>query len=105
MSQFTVYRNENPGSKASFPFLLDIQSDLLSRLRTRVVIPLCAESWLEGEPISRLIPEVEVEDDTYLALTPQLAGVSTRELGEPVTSSRSCRDELIAALDLLVTGF
>ena len=104
MSQFTVYRNKSPKSKGDFPFLLDIQSDLLDDLKTRVVIPLCLESWLGEEPITKLVPKLEIEGDPFLALTPQLAGVSTRELGVPVTNLREQRDEIIAALDLLVTG-
>ena len=40
MTQFTVYRNKNPRSRATFPYLLDVQSDLLDGLQTRVVIPL-----------------------------------------------------------------
>jgi len=105
MSQFTVYRNQNPGSKADFPFLLDVQSDLLSELETRVVIPLCSRGWLNSEPITKLVPELEIEGETFLALTPQLAGLSTKELGEPVANLGRYRDQLIVALDLLITGF
>jgi len=32
MAQFTVYRNKNPRSKATFPLLVDVQSDLLDDL-------------------------------------------------------------------------
>jgi toxin CcdB len=38
MPQFAVYRNRNPASRTRFPLLLDIQSDLLEPLTTRVVI-------------------------------------------------------------------
>lgn len=104
MSQFTVYRNKSPRSKGDYPFLLDIQSDLLSDLKTRVVIPLCSEGWLGGQPIGNLVPKLEIEGDPFLVLTPQLAGVSTRELGERVTDLSESRDAIIAALDLLITG-
>jgi toxin CcdB len=40
MSQFTVHKNKNPKSKSAFPYLLDVQSDLLADLQTRVVVPL-----------------------------------------------------------------
>jgi len=105
MSQFTVYRNENPGSKADFPFLVDVQSDLLSELRTRVVIPLCSRNWLDSEPITKLVPELEIDGEKYLALTPQLAGISVKDLGESVANLAQRRSDFIAALDLLVTGF
>lgn len=40
MPQFDVYRNRNPRSRRSIPYLLDVQSDLLTALSTRVVVPL-----------------------------------------------------------------
>ncbi len=40
MGQFTVYRNKNPRTKSAFPLLVDVQSDVLEDLHTRVVIPL-----------------------------------------------------------------
>ncbi|MGH8711698.1 MAG: CcdB family protein, partial [Burkholderiales bacterium] len=41
MAQFDVYRNANPATRARIPYLLDVQSDLLEPLTTRVVVPLC----------------------------------------------------------------
>jgi toxin CcdB len=41
MGQFTVYENKNPRTKKAYPYLLDIQADLLEELRTTAVIPLC----------------------------------------------------------------
>jgi toxin CcdB len=40
VAQFAVYRNKSPRSKSTYPFLVDVQSDLLDELQTRVVIPL-----------------------------------------------------------------
>jgi toxin CcdB len=39
MAQFDIFHNNNPQSAAEFPYLLDIQADILSSLETRVVIP------------------------------------------------------------------
>ena len=41
MAQCAVDENPNRASRKTYPFLLDIQADLLSDLRTTVVIPLC----------------------------------------------------------------
>ena len=41
MAQFDVYRNANPATRTRVPYLLDLQSDLLDPLGTRVVVPLC----------------------------------------------------------------
>ena len=38
MAQFDVYRNTNPATRTRIPYLLDIQSDLLESISTRVVV-------------------------------------------------------------------
>ena len=44
MAQFKAYENPNKATRKTYPYLLDIQSNLLDDLRTTVVIPLCATS-------------------------------------------------------------
>lgn len=105
MAQFAVYRNKSPRSKASIPYLLDVQSDLLSELGTRVVIPLFEKKSLGIRPLTRLAPEFEIDGKTCVLMTPQLAGIPTKELGEPVGDLAQHRTVIIAALDLLITGF
>ena len=46
MPQFDVYRNENPGTCEEFPFLVDVQAELLEELATRVVVPLAKSEAL-----------------------------------------------------------
>jgi toxin CcdB len=104
MAQFSVFKNRNPRSKAAFPFLVDIQSNLLDDLHTRVVIPLAKAPALAKKPISTLSPLVEVQGQKYVLLTPQLAGISRSELGAEVTDIIEHRDAVIAALDCLITG-
>lgn len=104
MAQFTVYRNNNPKSKSTVPYLLDVQSELLSELNTRVVVPLYLRKSLNLKPITRLMPEFTIENRKTVALTPQLAGISVKSLGEPVKNLSEFRTEIVAALDLLLTG-
>jgi toxin CcdB len=104
MPQFTVHQNPNPESKAAYPLLLDIQSDLLADLGTRVVVPLCPASTMNGKPIKILTPVFEIEGKQYTMLTPQLAGVSKKQIGAKVADLSLRRDEIIAAFDLLITG-
>lgn len=40
MPQFDVYANPSASTKRMYPYLLDIQSDTLSALATRIVVPL-----------------------------------------------------------------
>lgn len=104
MGQFTVYRNADRRTRAAMPYLLDVQSDLLAGLRTRVVIPLTLSANLHDRTLATLTPLFELEGQTLALLTPQLAGIPTQELGEPVTDWTMHRDRIIAALDFLLTG-
>lgn len=104
MPQFAVHRNPNPASRTAYPLLLDVQSDLVSDLGTRVVVPLCPASAMKGRLMKTLTPVLAVEGKDYVMLTPQLAGVSRAQVGAKVADLAGRRNEIIAALDLLITG-
>lgn len=104
MAQFAVHRNNNPKSKVSIPYLLDVQSDLLAELNTRLVIPLYLRKSLPFKPITRLMPEFIIENKKTILMTPQLAGISIKSLGDEIINISAHREEIIAALDLLITG-
>jgi len=104
MSQFTVHKNKNPKSRSAFPYLLDVQSDLLANLQTRVVVPLAKLTALRKKPIKDLTPVVDIENGKFLLLVPQLAGIAVNELGPAAGNVGAQRDEIIAALDFLITG-
>lgn len=101
MAQFDLFRH--PRDKR-YPFLLDLQADLLRDLATRVVAPLTAVKRLNGKPIGRLNPIVEVEGKQYAVMFQELAALPVTALGVAAGSLRARRDDLIAALDLLFTG-
>ena len=105
MAQFSVYRNKNPRTKATFPLLVDVQSDLLEPLNTRVVIPLTKSPSLIKRPVSHLTPKISFEGDEYVLLTPQLAGISRTELGALAGSLTGDRQAIVAAVDFWLTGF
>lgn len=105
MGQFTIHRNKNPKSTANIPYLLDIQSDLLSELNTRIVIPLYLKECQGIEPLTKLTPEFQIEGKQYLLMTPQMAGISTKDLGEASGDLAERRTDIISAIDLLISGF
>jgi len=104
MAQFDVYSNPNPVTKRVIPYLLDIQTDLLNNLTTRVVIPLYTVSAM-GKPAKHLNLQFSVKRTTVIMSTAELAGVAVNSLGEKVCSLKDNRNEIIAAIDFLVTGF
>ncbi|HET7371427.1 MAG TPA: CcdB family protein [Gammaproteobacteria bacterium] len=104
MGQFAVHKNKNPKTCKQYPFLLDVQSDLLSDLQTRVIVPLAPQSVAEGAAQKRLTPVVHIHGESYLLVTPRLAGIETSSIGAAVADLGRYRNDIIAALDFLVTG-
>jgi toxin CcdB len=103
--QFTVHRNKSPRTKGTFPYLVDVQSDLLDQLQTRVVIPLTRVAGLAKKPLSHLTPTLTFNGEAYVLMTPQLAGVARTELGAPAGSLAAQRHAIVAAMAFLLTGF
>ena len=104
MAQFDVYRNPNPDTRDTIPYLLDVQADILANLSTRVVVPLITAPAF-GRPAKLLNPALNVEGTTVYMSTAELAGVSVRTVGDKVASLGESREAIIAALDFLFTGF
>ncbi len=104
MAQFSVYKNKNPKTRTAYPYLVDVQSNLLRDLGTRVVVPLVKLTALGKKPIKNLTPVLEVDGQKFIMLVPQLAGISLDDLGSEVASAAEHRNDIIAALDFLITG-
>ena len=104
MAQFDVFENPNQETNQAVPYLLDIQADLLDGLSTRVVVPLMASSAI-GKAIKHLNPRFTIRDTTVFMSTAELAGIPVRAMGEKVASLKDQRQDIIAALDFLFTGF
>lgn len=103
MAQFDVHRNADPASRKRFPLLLDIQADILESLATRVVVPL-AEIRRDDPSIARLMPVFDVDGSRVVMHTAELAGIPRKTLGPRVDSLASRRHEIVAALDVIITG-
>jgi toxin CcdB len=104
MAQFDVYENPNHETNQAVPYLLDIQADLLDNLTTRVVAPLVNASVV-GKPIPHLNPRFNIESTAVFMSAAELAGIPIRALGKKIGSLKEQRNEIIAALDFLITGF
>lgn len=104
MKQFDVVANPFPRSRERQPFLVSLQSDLLSRnLDTTVVAPL--EPATSGTFADKLNPRVEIDGEPFVLITQELVTVRASVLGHAHGSIAEERDAIIAALDLLFTGF
>lgn len=99
MARFDVYAN--PDGKG---FLLDVQADLMGHLDSRLVIPL-VPSGIAPTPMKVLNLIFQIQDATYVMLTQQMAAVSVQMLKKPVLNANGRRDEVVAAIDLMLQGF
>lgn len=104
MPQFDVFTNPNSATAKSFPFLLDVQSDLLNGLATRVVVPLATMETVSNKPAQYLNPVFMVDGRKLVMLTQEMAGVPVKRLGTFVTSLAESRSEIVRALDMVLSG-
>lgn len=104
MGQFCAYKNPNPLTRAQYPYLLDIQSDLLSGLRTTVVIPLTSSKTAAPISLSRLNPAFTLDGESFTAMTQDIAGMDRKQLGAQAYDLTSHRSEIIAAVDFILSG-
>jgi len=105
MAQFDVYPNPNPASRARVPFLVALPSDLLGAFAATVVAPLRLKSDRDVIPVLRLNPVIQVDGAEYFLRLQELAAIATRSLRHPITNLSAQREEILAALDFLFTGF
>lgn len=104
MAQFDIYVNNDPESKDTIPFLLDVQHDLHRNLSTRLVVPLVSSYSISNE-IKKVCPILNVMGKNVMMSTPEMAGYPVRGLGDKLASAANHRTEIINAIDFLLGGF
>ena len=99
MARFDIYMNEGK-SKKTTPYLIDVQSNVISGLATRIVVPLRAlDAFSSLKVPNDLCPIIPVQGENYLLDTPQLASIPSSELKKKVGSSQAYQFQIQAALD------
>ena len=85
-------------------YLLEVQTDLLDELKTRVVVPLVPHSS-DVKTVRRLNPVFTIGGKQYFMFTHLIATVPVARLAEPRTNLARLHDQITAALDMLFQGF
>ena len=101
--QLDIVRNPDRDDAALRPYLIVLQSDLVSGLRSTVVAPLVIKTALSGAP--RLNPVLAVDGDEYWLAIHELFAVDRRALGPAVVSLADQHDKIMSALDFLFIGY
>ena len=98
MAQFDLYRNADGKG-----FLLDVQSDLLDRLQSRVVAPLISVARF-STPIRHVNPVFIIDGTQFVMVAEFLGSVPVGELGDVKGNLAHRRDEIVRALVTLLNG-
>jgi len=105
MARFDVYANPGEHAKTT-PYLLDVQSNLLDGLDSRMVVPLRnLEHFPQVKLSMRLTPVLRINGKDYLLETPKMGAVPQRILKTAVASLAHEQAQIIGALDFLFHGY
>ncbi|MBP1851782.1 CcdB family protein [Rhizobium halophytocola] len=99
MARFRVYRLRSADQLA-----IDLQSDFLQDLPSRVMAPLQPVeevSWV----ITRLTPRFDIDGRTYVMATQRLSALPASAIGPEIADLGEHADIITAATDFLFQGF
>ena len=102
--QFDVFDNPSPRMREVYPYVVDVQSDLLSALATRMVVPLAVTTLAAKDLPRRLCPVLTVNGQSLMLVPFEAAPLDKRLLRTEVTSVRDRSHEIIAAMDSVLSG-
>lgn len=104
MARFDVYANPDLVERKLIPYFLDVQSDHVKGLLTRVVVPLWDSAMLLT-PAKDLNPEFEVAGHRVTMDTPALGAVPIKALKGAMGNLGAQQLEIQNALDALFGGY
>lgn len=99
MARFHLHRIGNDGSLA-----LDVQSNLLDSLTTRVVMPLVPVGDV-ATLVPRLNLRIAIDGETFAMLTQFITAIPVSAVGPSLADLSARADEITAATDFLFQGF
>lgn len=104
MARFDVYTNPDSAERKLIPFYLDVQSDHVQGIQTRIVVPLW-KSGLLSAPVENLNPEFEVAGQRVVMDTPALGAAPTAVLRRVAGNLTSHQLTIQDALDTLFGSY
>lgn len=102
--QYDVYPNPSPRMRDVYPFVVDIQSDLLAALATRMVVPLAVTAITRAELPHRLCPVFTVQGQPLMLVPFEAAPLDKRLLKARVGALRERSHDVVAAMDAVMSG-
>jgi toxin CcdB len=102
VAQFDVHRNSGR-HRDNIPFVVVVQSSLYDNYRRRVVVPLVKKSSIGKVTNPRFNPTFRLGGQSVVLHPLEIVSVASENLGEFFDSLADHGDEIIAALDELLT--
>lgn len=99
MARFRVHR---VGSAADLA--IDLQSNLLDGLHSRVMAPLVPVADVP-RLVHRLNPRFDINGESFVMMTEFLSTVPAKEIGPAIADLSHRADDITAATDFLFQGF
>ena len=99
MARYDYYRDADRNA-----FFLDVQSDMVEILNSRVVVPLLPPR-LAPMPARRLNPIFKIDGGDYVMVTQFISALPAAELPQQIGNLDPYHDQIVAALDMLFQGF
>ena len=103
MKQYDLYENTDSASQVTYLYFVDVQTGLLNDLNSRVVIPIAPALDAKSFP-KNICPIIDINNKQFALLTHQITTVSSSFLESKEGSLLLNRDDIISALDFLLTG-
>ena len=102
--QFDVFENPSPRMRDVYPYVVDVQSELLSAIATRMVVPLSVTNLAAHDLPQRLCPIIVVNDQSLMLAPFVAAPLDKRLLKKKIGSIQERSYEIIAAMDSVLSG-
>jgi toxin CcdB len=102
MAQFEVHRNTGK-QRESIPYVVIVQSLLFSDYRRRVAVPLVRKSELGKISHDSFNPTFKIEGISVILHPLEIVSIPNEQLGDFVESLSNKSQQIIAALDELLT--
>ncbi|MFT6101949.1 MAG: toxin CcdB [Granulosicoccus sp.] len=103
MDQFSVYVNTDDDSRKIYPYFVNVQTELLDALNSRVVIPLTNTKPKQNLP-ANICPKVTINGEQFYLLTCQITTVASSFLKEKEGSFVINKEVIINAVDFIFSG-
>lgn len=105
MARFDVYLN--PGrNRDTIPYLLEVQSNVISGLASRLVIPLRTLHGFDALSLpTDLFPLIEIDSVEHFLDTPQMAAIPTAELKTRIGTLQSRQADIQTALNRVFVAY